>query len=139
MAQTVISAAIMDLCHEGHLNLLKEMRKAAGNDGRVIMVLHDDRACYEIKGKFPIQSVTHRANNVSDTGLVNEVRTIDSVDPGPEFDEIIRENWDSTMLFMRGDDNKNFPGKYIIENFQIPIVYIPYTEGVSSSKLRCEI
>lgn len=136
MAEVVISAAILDLCHEGHLNLLENLRKAAG---KVILVLHDDKSCFEIKGRFPIQTVEHRARNALSTGLVDDVVITKSPNPGAEFDQIIRDNWDKTMIFMRGDDNINYPGREVIDSYQIDTVFIPYTKGVSSSILRGKI
>lgn len=134
----VLTAAIMDLCHRGHLNLLKRMRELAG-DGEVIVVLHSDQACFDIKGKFPIQSLEHRKNNVLATRLVDNVLTVDSVDPGEAFKTVINHYGAEDMVFMRGDDNFDYPGKYVIDDHKIPTVFEPYTQGVSSTKLREEL
>jgi bifunctional ADP-heptose synthase (sugar kinase/adenylyltransferase) len=39
-------------------------------------------------------------------------------------------------IFVRGDDWRDFPGRSDIEQLGIPIVLIPYTEGVSTSQIR---
>lgn len=129
--KVVLTAAIMDLCHEGHLNLLRKMRVSGD---KVIVVLHDDKSCYQIKGKIPIQNIKQRVNNLKITGLVDEVLTTKNIDPADQFKRVIRKYRD--ILFIRADDNKNFPGKWLIDQYNIPIEFIPYTKGVSSTKIR---
>lgn len=131
--RVVFTAAIMDLCHEGHLNLLAKMRVAGD---RTIVVLHDDASAYWIKGKIPIQDLAHRKNNLLITGLVDEIWTTTNSDPGSEFEKIIRRNRDYELLFMRGDDNPDFPGRKVIDRHKIRIELVPYTPSVSSTSLR---
>lgn len=127
----VLTAAIMDLLHEGHLNLLREMRK---NGDKVIVVLHDDASCWRIKGKIPIQNIKQRVKNLKITGLVDKVYVSHSYDPSDKFKKIIRKY--PNILFMRADDNKDFPGKWMIEKHNIPIKYVIYTSGISSTYLK---
>ena len=130
MAKVVLLAAIMDLCHEGHLNLLKEMR-ATGR--KVVVVLHDDKSCYQIKGKIPIQNLKQRIDNLRITGLVDWVIVTYSTDPHKEFAKVCKHN---DVIYMRGDDLKDFPGKWILDKYSIPIIYKPYTKGISSTSIR---
>jgi len=129
----VFTAAIMDLCHAGHLNLLRRMG-AAGDS--VTVVLHDDAACYRIKGKFPIQSIDQRARNVLSTGLVDEVLVTELTDPSDQWLRLIDREPTDQLHFMRGDDNLDPPGKWLLDHFKITQEYIPYTEGISSSEVR---
>lgn len=129
--RVVLSAAIMDLCHEGHLNVLREMRKLGE---KTIMVLHDDKACYKIKGKIPIQNIKQRVANIKITGLVDKVMVTKSVDPHKEFLKVIKKY--DNIVFLRGDDNADFPGRWIIDQYNIPVHFIKYTEGVSSTLIR---
>lgn len=129
----VISASILDLCHKGHLNLLREMRK---NGDKTIMVLHDDYSCFLIKDKFPIWDLKRRKNALKMTGLIDEIYTAKKQNPGNQFEKIIKKYKGNDLLFMRGDDNKNFPGKEVIDEHNIPIEYVPYTKGVSSTQLK---
>jgi glycerol-3-phosphate cytidylyltransferase len=138
VGKVVFTAAVMDLCHIGHINLLKKMRERASK-GIVIVVLHSDQSCFRIKGKFPIQSLEHRTKNLLSTGLVDTVIHTYETEPVNEFRTIILKHGQSELLFMRGDDNKNFPAKQVIDTYEIPIEYIPYTKGVSSSSLREEL
>lgn len=128
---TVFTAAIMDMCHAGHLNLLREMRKAGD---KIIVVLHDDKSCFLIKDKIPVQSIQQRIENLRITGLVDEIYVTKNIDPSDQFAIIISKEKD--LLFMRADDNKNFPGKWLIDEKNIPIKYVKYTKGVSSTSLR---
>ncbi len=129
--KVVLTAAVMDLLHEGHQKLLRQMRKAGD---KVVVVLHDDRSVFLIKGKVPVQSIEQRAKNLKITGLADQVLITKSVDPADQFVKVIRKHKD--IIFMRADDNKNFPGKWIIDGYDIPIKYVKYTKGVSSTKLR---
>ena len=107
------------------------MRKSGD---KVIMIIHDDLSCYKIKGKFPIQSVEHRKRNILLTGLVDKVLITKSTDPADQFQKVISKYKD--ILFIRGDDNKDFPGKWLLDKHNIPIKFVKYTKGVSSSKIR---
>lgn len=129
--QVVLTAAIMDCFHQGHKNLLEQM-KATGR--KVIVVLHDDFSCYQIKDKFPVQKFEHRRANLLLSGLVDEVIETRSVDPSDEFFDVVEEYGD--VLFMRGDDNPGFPGRAILDEFEVEIRLVPYTDGVSSTEIR---
>jgi glycerol-3-phosphate cytidylyltransferase len=134
--KVVFSAAILDLCHAGHLNLLRKMRVRGE---KVIMVLHDDYSCYLIKDKFPVWDLKRRKRALKMTGLVDKIITTYETDPADEFEKIIKKHPKDEMIFMRGDDNENFPGRWLIDDYAIPIEFIPYTKGVSSTKLRKEL
>jgi cytidyltransferase-like protein len=129
--KVVLTAAIMDVFHEGHANVLRQMRSRGD---KVIVVLHDDLSCFKIKDKFPMQTVQHRRRNVLLSGLADEVFITASVDPSDQFELVIAKHND--ILFLRGDDNKYFPGKRTIDAYAIPIEFISYTEGVSSTQRR---
>jgi hypothetical protein len=68
--------------------------------------------------------------------LADEVLVTKSVGPCDEFFDVCEKYED--VVFMRGDDNLDFPGKHIIDSFGIPIEYVKYTEGVSSTEIRLE-
>lgn len=138
--KVVFTAAVMDLCHKGHINLLKRMRDEAGEDGRVIVILHEDKNIYETKGKIPIQDIQRRMKNVEITGLADIVmQTSDYNDLADKFENIIEMYFDSELVFMRGDDWHDFPASHVIRENQIPIKFVEYTEGISSSLMRNEL
>lgn len=129
--RVVLTASIMDTLHAGHINLLREMRK---NGDKVIVVLHDDKSCWNIKGKVPIQPVWLRKRNIMITGLADKILITKSIDPADKFQKVINKY--KNILFMRADDNINFPGRWLIDKCNIPIKFIPYTKGISSTKIR---
>jgi cytidyltransferase-like protein len=129
--KVVLTAAVFDILHEGHLNLLRKMRESGDY---VVVVLHDDASVYKIKGKIPIQDIEHRVRNLKITGLVDKVLITKSIDPADQFIKVIKKYPD--LIFMRASDNKNFPGKWLIDGYGIPIEYVKYTKGVSSSLIR---
>ncbi len=132
-------AAVFDMLHAGHINLLEQMRMAAY---KTIIFLHDDLSTFKNKNKFPVQSFEHRKRNLLDSGLVDEVFKVNDPDPSKIFEEWTgqgKKNVDKRYIYMRGDDWKDFPGREVIEEREIPIVFVPYTKGISSTKLRDEI
>lgn len=132
----VFTAAIMDFLHEGHLNLLETMRRRAGELGRVVVVLHDDASCWRIKGKVPVQSVVQRKRNVEITGYADEVLVTELTDPADQWLRLVDRYEVDNLYFIRGDDNLEPPGKWMLDHFGIYQEYIPYTRGVSSTELR---
>ena len=42
-----------------------------------------------------------------------------------------------TALYIRGDDMKDFPSRNVVENL-MPIKFLPYTQGVSTTQIRKE-
>lgn len=133
MATVALTAAIMDLCHEGHIKLLRQMKESADV---VVVVLHSDESCWSIKGKIPVQTLSQRINNLKITGLVDEVLTTYTDDPGQTFRQVFIEYSDHDLIFMRSDDNHDFPGKATILELDVPIRYTKYTEGISSTRIR---
>lgn len=134
MGKVVFNAGIYDLTHQGHINLFKKMREAGG---RTIAVIHDDKSCYEIKGKIPVQRLEHRIQNIGIIGLIDEVVITRTPDPAPEFEQIIMKHPEDEIVYMRGNDlTDDFPGKWMLDKHKVEIQFVPYTIGVSSTQLR---
>lgn len=131
----VFNAGIYDLMHEGHLILLRRMRERAD---KLVIVVHDDASCFEIKDKTPIQDIYHRIRNLTISKIPNEIYPVYMADPGDVFAKIILKYRDDyNLVYMRGDDRTDdFPGRHVLEKHKIPIEFLPYTEGVSSSKVK---
>lgn len=130
-------AAIFDVLHEGHLELLRTMRAEAD---RVVVILHDDRSCWLLKGKVPLQSLKQRVRSLRVTGLADEVHTTSDTDPAAAFARVCRRHRRHDLVYVRGDDvRQGFPGHWFLERRGIPVRFKPYTEGVSSSAIRSEL
>lgn len=134
--KVVFGAGIWDMLHKGHLELLRLMRKEAG-DGKLIILTHDDKSCYEIKDKFPVQDLEHRIKNLELTEIPDEVFYTDEADPASLFEKLITRYSYSDKVYMRGDDlTEDFPGRWMLDKHDIPIKFKKYTKEVSSSKIR---
>lgn len=132
-----LNASIADCYHQGHDNIFRTMRESMRT---VIVVLHDDLSCYKIKNKFPIQSLKHRIKNLKLSGLVDKVYVSTDTDPAGVFKKIVEKYGAENIVYYRGDDIKeNFLGQWYLKQEGIKIKFLPYTEGISSTKIRDEI
>jgi cytidyltransferase-like protein len=134
--KVALLAAVFDCFHRGHENLLKRMREYGD---WVVVILHNDASIYKIKGKIPIQTLEHRIQNLELTGLADEIRTTHSTDPAYEFEDVICDYGAENITYVRGDDLEDFPGKWMLVKHKIPIQFVEYTKGVSSSDIREEL
>ena len=123
----VITYGTYDLLHYGHIKLL-ERAKALG-DYLIVGVTADgfDRA----RGKINVQqSLMERIEAVRATGIPDEI-IIEEYE-GQKIDDICRMNVD---IFTVGSD---WEGKFDYLNEYCKVIYLPRTDGVSSSKIRAE-
>jgi len=123
----VITYGTYDLLHYGHIRLL-ERAKALG-DYLIVGVTSD--GFDKTRGKINVkQSLMERIAAVRATGLADEI--IVEEYEGQKIDDINRFNVD---IFTVGSD---WVGKFDYLNQYCQVVYLPRTEGVSSSELRAE-
>ena len=123
----VITYGTYDLLHEGHINLLR--RAKALGDYLIVGVTNDnfDRE----RGKLSVRNnVLERVEAVKATGLADQIVIEDYV--GQKIDDIQKYNVD---IFAIGSD---WLGKFDYLNEFCQVVYLPRTEGISSTMLREE-
>lgn len=123
----VITYGTFDLLHEGHVNLLRRARELG--DYLIVGVTNDsfDRE----RGKLNVRNnVLERVESVKATGLVDKVIIEDYV--GQKIDDILKYDVD---IFAIGSD---WQGKFDYLGEFCQVVYLPRTEGVSSTMLRAE-
>lgn len=121
----VITYGTYDLLHEGHIRLL-ERAKALG-DWLIVGVTNDnfDRE----RGKLNVRNnVLERVEAVRATGLADQIVIEDYV--GQKIDDILKYDVD---IFAIGSD---WEGKFDYLNEFCEVVYLPRTEGISSTMLR---
>lgn len=120
----VITYGTFDLFHVGHLNILK--RAKALGDYLVVAVSSDK--FNEIKGKKSYHSIEDRV------AILEAIEFVDKV--------IIEENWDQKVIdvrennidiFVMGDD---WTGKFDYLKEYCEVVYLPRTEGISTTKIK---
>lgn len=133
--KTVYVAMSADIIHQGHLNVLNEARKF----GDVIVGLHTDDV---IRGYWrnPIMKYEERKEVVSNIKGVVSVIPQDSLDQVPNIREIKPD------YVLHGDDWKEGVQKVLrdkvieaIGEWGGKLVEVPYTQGVSISKLDEEL
>ena len=123
----VITYGTYDLLHHGHVKLL-ERAKALG-DYLIVGVTSDDYD--KSRGKINNQqSLMDRVNAVRATGIADEV-IVEEYD-GQKIDDIRRYGVD---IFTVGSD---WEGKFDYLGEYCKVVYLPRTQGVSSTEIRAK-
>lgn len=131
-----ITAAVFDCLHEGHVNLLETM----GYHGKeVVVILHDDKSTFKNKKRFPVQKLQHRLENLYASGLADQVIPTFETNPGNDLKEALQGYDPKEVVYIRGDDWKDFPGREVIEELGIEIIFEKYTKGVSTTQIRKEL
>lgn len=123
----VITYGTYDLLHHGHLNLLRRAKELG--DYLIVGVTSDsyDRD----RGKLNVRNnVLERVEAVKATGYADEVIIEDYI--GQKIDDIQKYNVDT---FAIGSDWK---GKFDYLKEYCDVVYLPRTEGISSTQIREE-
>jgi len=124
---TVITYGTYDLLHQGHLNLLRRAKELG--DYLIVGVTSDsfDRG----RGKLNVRNnVLERVEAVKATGYADKVIIEDYL--GQKIDDIQKYDVD---IFAIGSDWK---GQFDYLKEYCKVVYLPRTEGVSSTMLRAE-
>ena len=123
----VITYGTYDLLHQGHINLLRRAKELG--DYLIVGVTSDsfDRG----RGKLNVRNnVLERVEAVKATGYADEVIIEDYL--GQKIDDIQKYDVD---IFAIGSD---WLGKFDYLNEYCKVVYLPRTEGISSTMLREE-
>ncbi|KNC52435.1 uncharacterized protein AMSG_08414 [Thecamonas trahens ATCC 50062] len=130
---TAYTVGCFDLFHDGHIRLLTRMREHAA---RIVVGVHDDESIFRLKNRYPMDNTVKRIRNVKTYADV--VFVIPSTNPTPYLDCIIDRSDADSSCYIRGQDMPNFPGRELCEKL-LTIKLLPYTQGVSSTKLRGEL
>lgn len=121
----IITYGTYDLLHQGHINLLRRAKELG--DYLIVGVTNDsfDRE----RGKLNVRNnVLERVEAVRATGLADQIIIEDYI--GQKIDDIQRYDAD---IFAIGSDWK---GKFDYLKEYCQVVYLPRTEGISSTMLR---
>lgn len=124
----VITYGTFDLLHQGHINLLRRAKELG--DYLIVGVTSDsfDRG----RGKLNVRNnVLERVEAVKRTGYADEIIIEDYL--GQKIDDIQKYDVD---IFAIGSD---WEGKFDYLHEYCKVVYLPRTEGISSTKLRAVI
>jgi glycerol-3-phosphate cytidylyltransferase len=134
----VYTGGTFDLFHSGHVNLLKRCREVAGVDGKVVVALNTDDFIFQFKNKKPICSEQERLDVLLACKYVDEVVmnvggqdsriSIEMV--GPNY-IVVGSDWAKKDYYAQ----MSFTQEWLDER-GIGLVYVPYTQTISSTKIR---
>lgn len=123
----VITYGTYDLLHFGHIRLLEKAKQLG--DYLIVGITSDDYD--KTRGKINNhQTLMERIAAIESTGLADEI--IVEEYEGQKIDDICRYGID---IFTVGSD---WEGKFDYLNEYCKVVYLPRTEGISSSEIRAE-
>jgi glycerol-3-phosphate cytidylyltransferase len=125
------TTGVFDMFHMGHLNIL---RRAKEQCDYLIVGVTTDSLCYDRKSKYPIICEKDRMD------IVAAIRYVDKVIPQESMDKVdVVKEYGINLVFVgsdwKGTDAWNQYEKEFAE-YGCSVVYLDYTEGVSSSMLR---
>lgn len=124
---------VYDMFHIGHLNLLKNAKEQCEY---LVVGINSDNLVMEYKNKKTVINELERAEIVANIKCVDEsiiVNTLDKIEALKEigFDAIfIGSDWAGNP---RWEQTKTQLAKYGVD-----VVFLPHTEGISSTLLRFE-
>lgn len=124
------TSGVFDMFHIGHLNIL---RRAKEKCDFLIVGVSTDECVMSYKNKVPIIPFEERVE------IVKAIRYVDDVVPQENMDKM--DAWQKLKfdVMFHGDDWKGTDlYKSIEEKFKevgVEIVYLPHTEGISSTML----
>lgn len=125
------TAGVYDMFHIGHLNLLKNAKKQCDY---LIVGVNSDNATYSYKQKYPVIPEEERRAIVEAIKYVDEVVTVDNTDKIYAYEKYKPD------IIIVGDDHKNEPKWKVVDAYLrqhgSKVVFLPYTEHTSSTKLR---
>jgi len=125
------TAGVYDMFHIGHLNLL---RRAKENCDRLIVGVTTDELIIKTKNTYPVIPFEDRLAILRACQYVDKVIVQDDLDKVKAWDKL---HYD--VLFV-GDDWKGTPQwndyERRLKSVGATVVYFPYTQSISSSKLR---
>jgi len=122
MTKIVITFGTFDLCHVGHVRVLK---RAAALGDKLVVGISSDNLNIKKKDRSPIYSEKERMEIISSLGFVDEVFLEESL----ELKEEYIKNYNADILVM-GDD---WEGKF--DNMPCEVIYLQRTPSISTTAL----
>jgi glycerol-3-phosphate cytidylyltransferase len=141
MGSVVYTGGTFDLFHNGHTRFLKSCFKLAGDNGKVVVALNTDEFIEAYKGKPPVMSFAQRKEILLACRFVDAVvPNLAGSDSKPTINQVMPD------LIVIGDDwarkdyyaQMQFTQEWLDQE-EIQLVYVPYTEGVSTTELKKRI
>ena len=125
-----------DLLHPGHLNIINEARKIAGEAGEIIVGLLTDKAIASYK-RLPYMNFEQRKMVIENVKGVTQVIAQETLDYVPNLKKIKPD------FVLHGDDWKEGVQAQtrqrvidVMKEWGGKVIDIPYTKGISSTQLN---
>ena len=134
----VYTGGTFDMFHAGHVNFLKQCKKIAGENGKVIVSLNTDTFILQYKGYAPICTYEERKSCLEACQYVDfVVENKSGSDSKPTILDvkptiiIIGSDWASKDYYSQ----MKFTQEWLDEN-GILLAYVPYKTDISTSILK---
>lgn len=125
------TAGVYDMFHIGHLNILRNAKDMCEH---LIVAVSTDELVESYKHKIPIIPYKNRA------AIVAAIKYVDTVIPQVNMDKKQAAQDNEINVMFVGDDWKGTEKWNKIEaelnSIGVEVVYLPHTDGISSSLLR---
>ncbi len=138
MGLRVYTGGTFDLFHSGHVAFLKRCQEIAGIAGQVIVSLNTDSFIQEYKSKPPVCNDQERYDVISSCKYVNQVIwNSGGTDSKPAILSVqpdiiaIGSDWALKDYYQQMDFEQSW-----LDKLNISLIYIPYTQGISSTKIK---
>jgi glycerol-3-phosphate cytidylyltransferase len=131
---TIYTGGTFDLFHAGHVNFLSKCSEL----GNVIVSLNTDEFIAEYKGKPPVMSYAERETVLRSCQYVaGVIPNTGGADSRPAIQSIMPDIIAIGSDWARRDYHAQmgFTQDWLDEN-EISVVYIPYTQGISSTDIK---
>ena len=132
-----------EIFHWGHANFLRQCKGIVGKDGEVIVGVNDDEFTTMFKGK-PVMNLEERIKSVLQCKYVDRVYAAvhDGYDSKPQFLEIkpdilaVGTEWltNGKDIFKQYGVDQRW-----LDDHGIVLVYLPRTEGISTTDIKSRI
>lgn len=123
----VITYGTYDLLHVGHINLLRRAKEL----GDYLLVVLSTDEFNAVKHKTAYHTYEDRKT------ILEAIRYVDEVIPEFNWEQKIQDVQENEIdIFVMGDDWK---GQFDFLNEYCEVVYLPRTEGVSTTKIKQDL
>ena len=122
----IFTNGCFDILHTGHVQLLKECKKLAGDNGKVIVGLNSDASVKKIKGESrPVNDQESRKLLLESLRFVDEVIIFEEETP-----ELLIEKIRPDILIKGGDYSID---QIVGKQYAKKAVVFPYVDGKSTT------
>ncbi|MEK9767532.1 MAG: adenylyltransferase/cytidyltransferase family protein [Betaproteobacteria bacterium] len=137
--KVLYTGGTFDLFHSGHVNFLKACKNIVGDEGEVVVALNTDEMIKDSKKVEPLPYKEREAVLLSCRYVDRVVENVGGMDSKPAIlgvnPDIIAIGTDWSPGYKDYYKQMNFTQEWLDEH-QITLVYVPYTQEISSTKIR---